>query len=48
VAEEEAAAGRLTSIDSSGRRVTTEDIRAAIGDLRGLTQGGIQGIGGCG
>jgi fumarate hydratase class II len=48
VAEEEAAAGRLTSIGSSDRRVTTDEIRAAIGDLRGLTNGGIQGVGGGG
>jgi fumarate hydratase class II len=46
LAEEQAASGRLTSIDASGRKVTVGEIQNALGDLRALTEGGIHGVGG--
>jgi len=46
LAEEQASAGRLTSIDGSGRKLTAQDVRKALGDLRALTDGGIHGAGG--
>jgi fumarate hydratase class II len=46
LAEEQAAAGRLTSIAGSGRTVTVEEVNRALGDLRALTDGGIHGVGG--
>jgi len=46
LAEEQASAGRLTSIDGSGRKLTTQDVKKALGDLRALTDGGIHGVGG--
>jgi fumarate hydratase class II len=45
LAEEEAAAGRLASIDASSRKLTPLDIQRALGDLRSLTDGGIHGGG---
>jgi fumarate hydratase class II len=41
LAEERAAAGQLKSIDASGREVTSQEVRAALSDLRALTEGGI-------
>ena len=46
LAEEQASAGRLTSIDGSGRKLTVQDVKKALGDLRALTDGGIHGAGG--
>ncbi len=43
LAEEQASAGRLTSIDGSGRKLTVQDVKKALGDLRALTDGGIHG-----
>jgi fumarate hydratase class II len=43
LAEERASAGSLTSIEPSGRAVTVDEVRQAIGDLRALTEGGIHG-----
>jgi fumarate hydratase class II len=45
LAEEQAAAGHLTSIDASGRKVTVPEVKRALGDLRALTDGGIHGLG---
>jgi fumarate hydratase class II len=45
LAEEQASAGRLTSIDGSGRKLTVQDVKKALGDLRALTDGGIHGVG---
>jgi len=47
VAVEKAAAGKLQHRDGS-RLVTVEEVRAALGDLRRLTEGGIVGEGGSG
>jgi fumarate hydratase class II len=46
LAETQAAAGDLKSIEGSGRGVTVEEVRRAVGDLRALTEGGIHGAGG--
>jgi len=46
LAEEQASDGRLTSIDGSGRKLTVQDVKKALGDLRALTDGGIHGVGG--
>jgi fumarate hydratase class II len=48
LAEEQAAAGELKSIDASGRKVSVDEVRRAITDLRALTEGGIHGAGGGG
>ncbi len=45
LAAEQAAAGHLTSIDASGRKVTVQEVQQALGDLRALTDGGIHGVG---
>jgi fumarate hydratase class II len=47
VAVEKAAAGELQHRDGS-RPVTVEEVRAALGDLRRLTEGGIAGEGAAG
>jgi fumarate hydratase class II len=47
VAVEKAAAGKMQHRDGS-RLVTVEEVRAALGDLRRLTEGGIVGEGGSG
>src|SRR3990172_4078827 len=46
LAEQQASSGRLTSIDGSGRKLTVQDVKKALGDLRALTDGGIHGAGG--
>jgi fumarate hydratase class II len=48
LAEEQAAAGALKSIDASARKVSVDEVRRAITDLRALTEGGIHGTGGGG
>jgi fumarate hydratase class II len=46
LATEQAQAGRLKSIDASGRTISAQEIERALGDLRALTEGGIHGTGG--
>ncbi|MGB8648088.1 MAG: hypothetical protein WCF84_22825, partial [Anaerolineae bacterium] len=47
VAAERIAAGDLKNKDT-GQPVTLEEIDAVLGDLRGMTEGGVHGVGGGG